>query len=114
MVPFSILVHDLAFGEDWLARLLSTPTMVLLGGASYSVYLLQFPVRSWTRFLSAHLLGRLAYFGSPLTPIILVGFSIIVYRYWEEPTRKALRRWFAGGKSKTIEVSSTHPANKDN
>lgn len=95
MVPFSILVHDLAVGESRLARLLSTPTMVLLGGASYSVYLLQFPVRSWTRVLSEHLLGRIAHLGTPFTPIVLVIFSIGVYRFWEEPARKALRNWFA-------------------
>jgi peptidoglycan/LPS O-acetylase OafA/YrhL len=69
--------------------------MVLLGGASYSVYLLRYPVTSWTRLLISGLPAPFVRLGELLAPVLLVLFSILVFRYWEEPSRKALRRWFA-------------------
>jgi peptidoglycan/LPS O-acetylase OafA/YrhL len=104
-VPFAILVYELAVGNNWLATFLSTRLMVLLGGASYAVYLLQFPVRSWVRVFFSHLPEALASFSQVLTPLILVLFSILVFKFWEEPSRKALRSWFAKFKSATPEVS---------
>jgi peptidoglycan/LPS O-acetylase OafA/YrhL len=95
IVPFSVLVYELARGGSWAARFLSTRFMVLLGGASYSVYLLRYPVTSWTRLLISGLPAPFARLGELLAPVLLVLFSILVFRYWEEPSRKALRRWFA-------------------
>jgi peptidoglycan/LPS O-acetylase OafA/YrhL len=97
-VPFAILVHELAIGDSVLAKLLSRPTARLLGNASYAVYLLQFPIRSWTRIIFSRFPEKLAHLGTPLTPLILVLFSILVFKLWEEPCRRALRSWFAGGK----------------
>ena len=94
-IPFAILVYELALGQSMLGKILSTPLMVLLGSASYSVYLLQFPVRSWTRVIFSHFPGGLARVGSPLTPLVLVLFSVFVFKFWEEPCRKTLRSWFA-------------------
>jgi peptidoglycan/LPS O-acetylase OafA/YrhL len=95
MVPFAVLVYELALGEVWLARFLSTRIMMLLGGASYAVYLLQFPVRSWTRVIFSHFPERIMRLSTPLTPLILILFSILVFQFYENPTREALRRWFA-------------------
>jgi peptidoglycan/LPS O-acetylase OafA/YrhL len=98
-IPFAVLVYELATGESLLAKFLSTKAMVLLGGASYAVYLLQFPVRSWTRVIFSHFPEKFARLGSPLTPLILVLVSIVVFKLWEEPSRRTLRSWFARGKS---------------
>ena len=73
--------------------MLSSRSMILLGGASYSVYLLQAPFRDWVRVLSTRLLGSAARFATPLTPVLLVLFSILVFKLWEEPWRRAIRRW---------------------
>jgi peptidoglycan/LPS O-acetylase OafA/YrhL len=94
ILPFAILVYELAARRNWLARMLSTKTMVLLGGASYSIYVLQYPANSWVRVIFSMLPGSVPALGPPLTPLILIGFSILVYLFWEEPSRRALRRWF--------------------
>jgi peptidoglycan/LPS O-acetylase OafA/YrhL len=95
VVPFGFLVYELALGKDWCARLLSTRPMILLGGASYAVYLLQYPVRSWVRIAFARFPQPLASQGAPLTPVILVLLSILIFKYWEEPARRFIRGTFA-------------------
>jgi peptidoglycan/LPS O-acetylase OafA/YrhL len=100
VLPFAVLAYELALGGSWLARILSTPTMVLLGGASYAVYLLQTPVRQWTHLLFSRAPAKLAGTDAPFTALALVGFSILVFLYWEEPLRKMLRRWFAAGRQR--------------
>jgi peptidoglycan/LPS O-acetylase OafA/YrhL len=94
VIPDVVLLYELAHGGTGLARLLSTGPLLLLGGASYSVYLLQFPVRNLERFLfSAHAakssLPALVY------PLLLIAVSILVFLYFEEPCRRTLRLWFA-------------------
>jgi len=94
-IPFAVLVYQLAAGGTLLAKFLSTQPMVLLGSASYAVYLLQFPARSWMRVFFQDASGRLASLGAPLTPVVLVLFSIGVFYCWEEPCRRKLRARFA-------------------
>lgn len=108
-IPFTILVYELAIGGSILAELLSTRFMVLAGSASYAVYLLQYPVRSWTRVIFSHLPEQLEHLGAPLTPLILVLFSILVFEFWEEPSRRVLRSWFASRKPTTTEIPSVPP-----
>jgi peptidoglycan/LPS O-acetylase OafA/YrhL len=95
ILPFAVLVYELAARRSWLARILSTRTIVLLGSASYCVYLLQYPVRSWVRVTFSLAPSPYQAPGAPLTPLILIGFSVLVYLCWEEPSRQALRRWFS-------------------
>jgi peptidoglycan/LPS O-acetylase OafA/YrhL len=102
VVPSAILAYELASRESLLTRMLSTPAMVLLGGASYAVYLLQTPVRHWTHLLFSHTPAKLAGKDGPFTALALVGFSIFVFLCWEEPLRKVLRRWFAAGTERII------------
>lgn len=96
VIPFAVFVRELAFGTNAWAKALSSRSMVILGSASYAVYLLQFPVRSWVRVLFLRLPDRLQESGAPLTPLILVMFSILVFYVWEEPWRKTIRAWFTG------------------
>jgi peptidoglycan/LPS O-acetylase OafA/YrhL len=107
-VPFTVLVYELAIGESALARLLATQLVVLLGSASYAIYLLQFPIRSWTRVIFSRFPEKLAHLGTPLTPLILVLTSILVFKFWEEPCRRALRHWFAVGKLPATKVPASH------
>jgi peptidoglycan/LPS O-acetylase OafA/YrhL len=100
VLPFAMLVCDLALGTSRLSRIFSTPTMVLLGGASYAVYLLQTPVRQWTHLLFSRVPAKFAGADAAFTAVTLVGFSIFVYLYWEEPWRKALRSWFVAGRQR--------------
>lgn len=94
-IPFSMLVYQLAVGKTTLANLLSSQLMVLLGSASYAVYLLQFPVRSWVRLAFSHLPEPWRSLSAPLTIVILVLFSLLVFYLWEEPWRRSLKGRFA-------------------
>jgi peptidoglycan/LPS O-acetylase OafA/YrhL len=88
ILPFSVLVYELARGGSLLARFLSTRAMVLLGGASYSVYLLRYPVTSWTRLLFSHASSRFARLGELAGPLILVIFSILYFSAGKNPRGK--------------------------
>ena len=101
ILPFAVLVYELAARRNWLTSLLSSRFMLLLGGASYSIYLLQYPVRSWVRVAFSLLPFSLPSLGAPLTPFVLVGFSILVYVFWEEPSRRALRRCLSRSQSRS-------------
>jgi len=110
-IPFGIVVHDLTEAASLLARALATRPMVLLGSASYTVYLLQFPVRSWTRAFFAHFFPRYSSLGTTLTPVILVFFSIAVFYVWEEPCRKFIRSFFVPKELAASKLNSASPAN---
>jgi len=95
VLPFVVLLYSLASSRDAITAFFSHPVMFLLGGASYSVYLLQLPVRDWVRSLFSHTTASLKQLNAPLTPVILVLFSILVFRYLEEPLRRTIRRGLA-------------------
>jgi peptidoglycan/LPS O-acetylase OafA/YrhL len=70
-------------------RLLSARALVVLGASSYSLYILQFPVRKWMRLADIWphpMVERLAYY-----PILIL-FSIAVYYLFEEKLRNVLRK----------------------
>lgn len=110
ILPFSVLVYELACGGTWLTEFLSTRLMVLLGGASYSVYLLRYPVSMWMHLLLENLPPAFVRAGELLTPIVLVLFSIAVFRYWEEPARRALRNWFTKLRPLSVRFIFARPA----
>lgn len=96
-IPYAALIYELASSDSRVARLLGSRAFVLLGGASYAVYLLQLPVRYWLHFaITGHRnqLEDLFWVDAILTPVVLVGFSIIAFLYWEEPAKSWLRSWF--------------------
>lgn len=97
VIPDAILLYELAQGGTSVARLLSTRVFLILGGASYSVYLLQFPVRNLLALLLNHTMPQRAAAVSPvLYPLVLIAASTAVFLWFEEPTRRGIRRWFAG------------------
>jgi len=105
MIPFAALIYELSQANNWLATILSTRLMVLLGGASYAIYLLQYPVRSWVKTIFARLPGIMQPLGTPLTPVFLILFSIAVFVFFEEPARRVLRVKFASFKPPSVRES---------
>jgi len=86
---FSWAIYRLANGRGWLTYLLSSKAMLLLGGASYTVYLLQALIREATRRIFAHFhLG----FDAVLSPIILICLSCLIFLFYEEPLRDVVRK----------------------
>jgi peptidoglycan/LPS O-acetylase OafA/YrhL len=90
-----LLIFGLALGGGPLWVLLSSRFMVLLGNASYALYLLHIPVIYWT-YTAAR-----AWFGaeSPISwallvadVIVAIGVSVLAYLLVEEPMRRVLRQ----------------------
>jgi peptidoglycan/LPS O-acetylase OafA/YrhL len=77
-----------SLGDGLFARFLNAKVMVLLGAASYALYLLQLPVHSMMRWLLTGdyaLAARLLYI-----PILLI-VSVLVFLFYEETMRTHLR-----------------------
>jgi len=92
VIPFAILILSLAYQSGPVARLLSNRIVILLGSASYAVYLLQLPTRIYSRLLIAQTLHAPHNLDAFLSPCILLGSSVLVFLFWEEPARKFLRK----------------------
>jgi peptidoglycan/LPS O-acetylase OafA/YrhL len=91
---FSWAIYRLADGRGWLTNLLSSRAMLLLGGASYTVYLLQALIREATRRIFTHFhLGLDAVF----SPIILICLSCLIFLFYEEPLRDVIRKLLLRG-----------------
>ena len=74
--------------EGLMSRFLNSKWMLRLGGASYSLYLLQAPVRLIVRVVfqgALESLGRHAYL-----PLMIV-VSLVAYHYFEEPMRRRIK-----------------------
>ncbi len=89
IVPFTALILAVASGPTWLSWLLERPWMVLLGEASYALYIIHWSV---TSFLRMGYLGGLA---SPAVHVLFllgtVGMSVLCYLHIEIPWRERLR-----------------------
>jgi len=85
---FSWMIYRLANGRGWLTAFLSSPLILLLGGASYCIYLMQSPIREGLRRVLAHHGGL----DGALSPFVLITFSCLVFLFYEEPLRNRLRK----------------------
>lgn len=96
LAPFALLVHGLAQGGAWLGRILSRPLPVLLGEASYSLYILHWPLL----FVLLQVLSRLEelpliccpLFYQPAFIVLAIAASLASYRYLEAPGRERIKR----------------------
>lgn len=87
-----LLILHLSSGASYLSGLLSNKHMILAGGASYSMYLLQGPVHDYVKILK---LGPT----SPLLQFILcLGGAVLLFKFYEEPVRRIIKK-AVGGKS---------------
>lgn len=91
VIPFAALLWLLAHECTTAARILAHPKMKLLGGASYSIYLLQVPVWMWVRKLTPSF-SRSSEIENLLSLVLLVSLSIFVYIFFEGPSRKWIRK----------------------
>jgi peptidoglycan/LPS O-acetylase OafA/YrhL len=95
VVAFALLLFGLAAETTLLARFLSTRVMLLGGGISYSIYLMQLPVKGWVIALAdaVGLKSDPARMGLTFATLLLVSF--ILFKTVEEPARRLLRSVFA-------------------
>jgi peptidoglycan/LPS O-acetylase OafA/YrhL len=99
VIPFlAVLIYSLARGESRLASLLSSPTIVRLGEASYALYILHQPLWAWvTRVYPApapDAPARLPFFLAYLG--LLIALSLLALRFLEQPARRAIKQVFRG------------------
>jgi peptidoglycan/LPS O-acetylase OafA/YrhL len=108
LIPFGLVIYGLAAREGIAGRSNVPNWLVLLGDASFGIYILQFPVYIWTNavFVRAHIpLSISSGPGSIGFAAYLCGLCVLIYRYLELPAREAIRaqgaRTLASRRSKT-------------
>lgn len=102
---FGILIVSLPGVRGPVERLLSSPFAVMLGEASYAVYILQAPVSYWLhRALPSGMPERMgpAYFVLYATLTVLL--SVGAFRWIEDPSRRWIRGRFAQPAARAREV----------
>ncbi len=85
-ILFGLLIIQLAISKSLLVTFLSTRVILLLGGASYALYLAQGPIREWVRLLIP---GKLL--GSVVNPLVALLVAIAIFMYFERPFRRFVR-----------------------
>jgi peptidoglycan/LPS O-acetylase OafA/YrhL len=93
----AVVVLGFALDGGWLARGLATQPLGLLGNASYSVYILQTPVKEWLSAISERVFStKLSGLGgSAFYVVVLICFSIAVFKLVEEPANRFLKKKLA-------------------
>jgi peptidoglycan/LPS O-acetylase OafA/YrhL len=93
-IPFTLLIVLFALGRGGVSRMLSRRWMIVLGEASYSIYLLHFPLIAFFYLTiekgTIHPAIQLALFIATLLAI-----SLFAWRFVETPFRKKILRSYA-------------------
>lgn len=89
---FGCIVLGLA-GENWLATLFGLRPLVLVGEASYCLYLLHFNL--WNLIHDTHVLERLGLsrFDPWISYATLIGVALLARYLVERPAQRLLRKW---------------------
>jgi len=102
-ILFAVLIYGLANVDSGSglaktpARLLSMPVFVLLGEASYAVYILHVPLRKWMyqilEWVNPNVHPSMVIFVA--YTLITLGVSVLVFKLIEEPARRMIRKRLA-------------------
>jgi peptidoglycan/LPS O-acetylase OafA/YrhL len=84
---FSLLLLSFALGNRWMDGVFSWPILVLLGEASYALYLLHVIVWTWM-FGYLHLILNGTTYSLYLT--MAIALSIASFKYLETPARRSI------------------------
>ncbi len=94
---FCILIYYLAEGKGWLPTFFASPKILILGEASYAIYLFQNPLLSFLKRLSMILLGSngisTSFFDIIFLGVyffVLILFSVFVTYTIENPVRRII------------------------
>ena len=96
---FGLLVYGLAYGRGLVARALAVPFIVLLGEASYALYILHGPVHSLLGAADGALGTGVhaSVWWVPMYAGVTIALSIGTYRMIEVPARDYLKQWLGSG-----------------
>ena len=95
VIAFSALIFGLAAEKTLLSRFLATRVMVLGGGISYAIYLMQMPLKLWVSLTFERLGIQLLSLRLVVTALLLIAVSLLLFKLVEDPARKLLRSFFA-------------------
>jgi len=90
---FAMLIVSVAYDQGVLTRVLGSPVFVLLGEASYALYLLHVP--AWDALARFAGVPNLLPWGFPAFVALVTAISVLVFRVFEEPMRHRIRRVLA-------------------
>lgn len=95
---YALLIWQLARGNGGSKAVFSVKPLLVLGEASYGLYILQEPIYVWIRIVLKRIVPTLLerdglVFSSYL--VLLTAVSVLTYRYLETPLRKQFLRRFA-------------------
>lgn len=107
---YGCIIFGLALEGGALSRVLSSDILVLLGNASYSMYILHVPVRTWITVVL-----RRVFSYDPSGPAWVVGYttavivlSCLCFKVIEEPLHRALKRKLGGWADRWILERAAH------
>ena len=69
--------------------------MVLGGGISYAIYLMQMPLKLWVSLTFERLGIQLLSLRLVVTALLLIAVSLLLFKLVEDPARKLLRAFFS-------------------
>ena len=99
---FAVIILGLC-GTNWLSRLMSNTGLVLLGEASFALYLIHFNINDWlkghypTQSIGAALI-KLAF---------LIPVSVLLHLYLERPGRRIILNWWKSRQTKHERVTAS-------
>jgi peptidoglycan/LPS O-acetylase OafA/YrhL len=94
-ILFAVIVWQLARGAGLLRQFLSRPVLLVLGEASYALYVLQEPILVWlTAALKRLAPGAMVHWETTFWAyaVLLIVASVLVHKKWELPGRDLLLR----------------------
>jgi peptidoglycan/LPS O-acetylase OafA/YrhL len=100
---FACIIWSFTCTNWWIARLLSASWLVVLGEASYGLYLIHGPVW-WYFYWAFHFEHVWTWY--PIYLAICLGLSVLSFYFFESPTRKWLLRRMAVRPRETMETAS--------
>ena len=96
---FMCLISGIALSRGSISDILSFPPLVLLGEASYSIYIFQAPILEWFVKLSRIFNVDLVFPGDTNRPflfiiylVVLIAFSLFSFKFIESPLREKIRK----------------------
>lgn len=95
LIAFAALVFGLAWERTLLSRMLATKLMIFGGGISYSIYLLQAPVKDMVLNIADRLHIQSGSFRMASMVVFLIALSATSFKMIEGPARHKLRSVFA-------------------
>jgi peptidoglycan/LPS O-acetylase OafA/YrhL len=89
---FALLIFTLGHGQGIIAKFLSLPIFIILGNASYAMYILHIPVLVWMHFINKVIgigdSNSLSFFLFYI--VIITGVSVAAFYVIETPLRKVV------------------------